>query len=299
MNQSFRAHLPNPNHRKDSTAGTRWVTRMGGIICAATMLSGTLAQGQEQSIIQQEINRRAESTTLAQELLVQGDKLYKTGKYKEAVEKYQKAFSLIPNAGLTKDLRFATADRYAKAVVEHGKVLARTGQYDKARTQLEAVLKEDVAPGNVGAMKLLAQLDDPKRYSPTLTPEHVRNIEKVAHFLRKAESFHMQAQYDEALVAYEEALRIQPEATQLRLEYAELLLSSNRNNDAITQLKQVITEEGNNPRGWKTLGIALGKMNHLGESHLALAEEALLLRKYDSAHFHIKTSEKNLEIYPE
>lgn len=176
----------------------------------ATLLSGTFVHGQEQSIIQQEINRRAENTTLAQELLVQGDRFYEAAKYKEAVGKYKEAFGLIPNAGLTNKLRFATADRYAKAVVEHGKVLARTGQYDKAREQLEAVLKEDVAPGNVGAMKLLAQLDDPKRYSPTLTPQHVRNIEKVAHALRKAESYFMQAQYDEALVEYEEALSVDP-----------------------------------------------------------------------------------------
>ena len=186
------------------------MTRMGGVFCAATLLFGTFVHGQEQSIIQQEINRRAENTTLAQELLVQGDKFYKTAKYKEAVEKYREAFGLIPNAGLTKELRFATADRYAKAVVEHGKVLARTGQYEKAREQLEDVLKEDVAPGNAGAMKLLAQLDDPKRYSPTLTPEHVRNIEKAAKWLRKGESYFMQAQYDEALVAYEEVLKIDP-----------------------------------------------------------------------------------------
>lgn len=160
------------------------------------------------SLIQQEVNRRVKNVTKAQEFLKQGDVAYNAGEFKKAVGSYRNAFELIPEAGMTHQLRFAAGDRYAQAAVEYGKVLARTGQYDTARKHLNDVLKEDVAPGNAGAMKMLAKLDDPIRYSPTLTPEHVRNIEKVAHWLRKGESYFLQAQYDEALVAYEEVLRI-------------------------------------------------------------------------------------------
>ncbi len=160
------------------------------------------------SLIQKEINRRAGNVAKAQELLKEGDVAYKAGEFKKAVDSYKNAFELIPEAGMTHQLRFAAGDRYAQAAVEYGKVLARTGQYDKAREHLNDVLGEDVAPGNAGAMKMLAKLDDPIRYSPTLTPEHVRNIEKVAHWLRRGESYFLQAQYDEALIAYEEVIRI-------------------------------------------------------------------------------------------
>ncbi|MFT5905668.1 MAG: general secretion pathway protein D [Cryomorphaceae bacterium] len=183
----------------------------GSILSLGVLTSmGQLNAQEDVSLIQKEINRRSENVNQAQLLLKDGDVAYKAGDFKKSVESYQQAFELIPEAGLTHQLRFAVGDRYAQAAVEYGKVLARTGQYDIAKGHLNAVLEEDVAPGNAGAMKMLAKLDDPIRYSPTLTPEHVRNIEKVAHWLRKGESYFLQAQYDEALIAYEEALKIDP-----------------------------------------------------------------------------------------
>lgn len=162
------------------------------------------------SLIQKEIDRRSDNVKKAQELLQAGDVAYKAENFKEAVESYKEAFKLIPEAGLTHELRFAAGDRYAQAAVEYGKVLARTGQYDEAKKHLNDALADDVAPGNVGAMMMLAKLDDPIRFSPTLTPEHVRNIEQAAQWLRKAESYFLQAQFDEALVAYEEVIKVDP-----------------------------------------------------------------------------------------
>ncbi|MGJ8658181.1 MAG: Amuc_1098 family type IV pilus outer membrane protein [Akkermansiaceae bacterium] len=181
----------------------------GSILGLGVLATVTQLHAQEDvSLIQKEINRRAESVNQAQELLKEGDDAYNKADFKKAVDSYKQAFDLIPEAGMTHELRFAAGDRYAQAAVEYGKVLARTGQYDEARKHLDDVLLEDVAPGNVGAMKMLAKLDDPIRYSPTLTPDHVRDIEQVAHWLRKAESYFLQAQYAEALVAYEEVLKI-------------------------------------------------------------------------------------------
>lgn len=167
-----------------------------------------LSAQEEVSLIQREINRRSENVSKAQGLLKEGDVAYKGADYKKAVEFYKEAFELIPEAGMTHELRFAVGDRYAQAAVEYGKVLARTGQYAIAKQHLNDVLEDNVAPGNAGAMKMLAKFDDPIRYSPTLNPAHVRNIEKVAHLLRKGESYFLQAQYAEALITYEEVIKI-------------------------------------------------------------------------------------------
>ncbi|MFT5633483.1 MAG: general secretion pathway protein D [Rubritalea sp.] len=183
----------------------------GSVLSLGVLISMGQLQAQEDvSLIQKEINRRSGNVTQAQELLKQGDVAYQAGEFKKAVESYKQAFDLIPEAGLTHQLRFEVGDRYAQAAVEYGKVLARTGQYDLAKKHLNDVLSKDVAPGNAGAMKMLAKLDDPIRYSPTLNPEHVLNIEKVAHWLRKGESYFLQAQFDEALIAYEEVIKIDP-----------------------------------------------------------------------------------------
>lgn len=182
---------------------------MGAILGLSALASFSQLHAQEDvSLIQKEINRRADNVSQAQELLKEGDVAYNKADFKKAVESYKQAFDLIPEAGLTREIRFEAGDRYAQAAVEYSKVLARTGQYDVARKHLDDVLMEDVAPGNVGAMKMLAKLDDPVRYSPTLTPDHVRNIEKVAHLLRKGESYFLQAQYAEALITYEEVIKI-------------------------------------------------------------------------------------------
>ena len=174
--------------------------------CMALSLNAVYAQ--DVSLIEQEIQKRQEGVILAQELLLKGDSLYKKGKFGDAVDNYSKAFQMIPRGTLTREVKEAAAERYAQAVVEHAKVLSRTGQYEIARKQLENVLSENVAPGDVGAKKMLSKLDDPIRTSPTLTPEHVNNVVAVGQLLRKAESYHLQGQFDEALVAYEEVIKI-------------------------------------------------------------------------------------------
>ena len=166
--------------------------------------------GQDNALLQKEIQRRAENVSKANELLSTGDKAYNDKEYKLAVESYKEAFSLIPKGNRTHALKSATGERYAKAAVEYGKVLARSGQYVEARKHLNDVLSKDVAPDNVGALKMLNKLDDPIRFSPTLTPEHTRNIEKVGKLLRKGDSYILQAQYSEALVIFEEVLMIDP-----------------------------------------------------------------------------------------
>lgn len=194
--------------------GMRWSAQHAISACAAScfILGATTlsisAQGSDKSLMQREVNRRAENLVLAKQLLESGDIHYNNKDYKKAVADYSQAFKLVPNAGLTQDVRFVTADRYAVASVEYAKGLAKVGKYDEAKNVLNNVLDHDVSPGHVGAMTLLAQIDDPIKYNQALTPEHVQNIEKVAHWLRKAEGYFMLAQFDEALVAYEEVLRI-------------------------------------------------------------------------------------------
>ncbi len=182
-----------------------------GAMCVGVFATLGQLQGQSDvSLIQQEINRRSANVEQAKALLKSGDAAYKASDFKLAVENYSKAFSLVPEAGVTRQLKQEAGQRYAQAAVEYGKVLSRTGQYDIARGHLNDVLKDDVAPGNAGALKMLAKLDDPVRYNTSLEVEHVRNIEKVAHWLRKAESFYLLGKYDEALIAYEEVIRIDP-----------------------------------------------------------------------------------------
>jgi len=173
-------------------------------------LFSNTVMAEETSLIEQEIQKRQENVILAQELLVKGDADYNKANYAKAVESYSKAFELIPRGGITNEIKQASAERYAQAVVENAKALNRVGRTDEARKQLEAVLSPEVAPGDVGARKMLEKLDDPIRTSPTLTPEHVNDVIQVGQLLRKGESYYLQGQYDESLVAYKEVIKLDP-----------------------------------------------------------------------------------------
>lgn len=210
--QKLACDVPVYSVLKSNYLGSKKMMTQGLGLCSALLitLNSANAQQEETSLIEREIQKRSESVILAQELLKQGDVSYNNGKFGEAVDAYQKAFELIPQGGLTAEIKAAAAQRYAQAAVENAKVLSRSGQYDVARNQLNNVLKPGVSPKNPAVIKMLGRLDDPIRTSPTLTPEHVTDIENVSHWLRKGESFFNQAQYDEAIIAYEEAIKIDP-----------------------------------------------------------------------------------------
>jgi predicted Zn-dependent protease len=55
---------------------------------------------------------------------------------------------------------------------------------------------------------------------------------------------------------------------------------------AVVNLRAALRQEPNRPFVWRQLAIALGRNNQMGESSLALAEEAMLLDKKAEAKFH-------------
>ena len=194
-------------------SNTRQITRTS-ILCAASLCAPVLCsylqaqEGSTSSVIQKELNRRISNTKEAQELLIVGDQAYKAENYKESVDAYQKAFNLLPKGAATQELRNETAERYATAAVEYSRRLNRFGKYEESRTLLDAVLNPNVAPAHLGAIKMLEKLDDPIRYNPSLTDEHVDDIVKVARSLRIAQGYHQIGDYDKALASYTKVLQI-------------------------------------------------------------------------------------------
>jgi general secretion pathway protein D len=65
-------------------------------------------------------------------------------------------------------------------------------------------------PGHKGAASFLKQLDDPDRWPPALTPEHVENVGKVKTGLLIANSSVEIGNYDTAITQYQDVLRTDP-----------------------------------------------------------------------------------------
>jgi len=176
-------------------------------VCMPQISPQILAQD---SVIQRELDRRAANASKAYELLKKGDVSYEKKDYDAAVKNYAQAFDIMPNGAKTEEIRVIAAVRYATAATERARKLAKGGDYNAARTLLDTVLKPEVSPTHMGALKLRQQIEDPIRYNHALTPQHVRDAAKVGRYLREAEGFFSLGQYDRATTVYKSVLRIDP-----------------------------------------------------------------------------------------
>lgn len=142
--------------------------------------------------------------------------------------------------------------RYAEAIVQH-----RTAHLDKALVVIEGLIAEYPTDPYFQELKgqILFESGRPK----------------------------------EALQPYRKAVELLPEAPLLRVDLARVEMATNDQEllePAIANLRASLTRERNRPFVWRQLAIALGRNGQIGESSLALAEEAMLLDKMSEARFH-------------
>jgi general secretion pathway protein D len=144
----------------------------------------------------------------AQELVTKGDESYNAGRFREATEAYDGARELLPEFGEAASYRNAVVERWAQASVEHSRALAKQGEYEAARTVVARVLADGGLPAYQPARNLQAEINDPIRYNPALTPGHTEAVVEVSRQLRMAEGFFALGSFDQAKRAYEDVLKL-------------------------------------------------------------------------------------------
>jgi len=152
----------------------------------------------------------------AQELVTKGDESYNAGRFREATEAYDGARELLPQVGQAATFRNAVVERWAQASVAYSRSLAEQGDYVAARAAVARVLANGGLPDYQPARILQAQIDDPIRYNPALTPGHVVDIVEVSRQLRMAEGYFALGSFEPAKRAFEAVLRIDPSNTAAR-----------------------------------------------------------------------------------
>ncbi|NJR42214.1 MAG: hypothetical protein HC767_05725 [Akkermansiaceae bacterium] len=100
--------------------------------------------------------------------------------------------------------------------MEQGRYLSRKGDVAGAKAMVDKVLGESVAPKHIGALNFRAELDDPIRTNPALTPEHAKNVDSVRRLLYTAEGAYNLGKFDQAKSTYQDVLRIDPTNTAAR-----------------------------------------------------------------------------------
>jgi len=176
----------------------------GLLACLCTYAPTVAAQS---SLAASEIVKRSESAQTAYASLKSGDDAYRSADYATAVTKYAEAIGNLPkNANATRGLRVSAIQRFAQASLVRAQELKRVGKYDEIRDLLEAV--DEVDPKNFGVSLFRKKMDDPIRTNPAMTPEHVRNVDKVRRLLYEAQGYYDLGQFDRAEMTFEDVLRI-------------------------------------------------------------------------------------------
>lgn len=162
-------------------------------------------------IAEREIARRAARIEDARQAMEKGDELFAKGDYEAALAQYRSAkdtLDQLPNAPFIQDWRDLANLKFADCAVVVAREKAKIGDYASARKLLEEA--QLAVPGHKGAIAFGRNLDDPDRWPPALTPQHVENVAKVEKGLLKANSSMELGNYDAALTEYEDVLRVDP-----------------------------------------------------------------------------------------
>lgn len=167
--------------------------------------SSTLA-----SLAEREAGRRAAQVQAAQPDLDEAARLLKDGQAEAAYLKYESVYMALPDVPLTQETRTLAREGYVRAGLTYAGELMASGNYPAAIVILEKLDGPAVAPGDRRIARLRAKLEDPDRFPPALTAQHVALVAKVKQLLHLAHSQGETGQYDAALLTFEEVLRLDP-----------------------------------------------------------------------------------------
>ena len=105
------------------------------------------------------------------------------------------------------------------------------------------------------------------------------------------------ARLAEALPSYREAVRLMPESNLLRRDLGRLQIELDDPAllpEAVEHLRAAVKADRHDAFAWRRLAIAYGRRGLMGDSALALAEEALIIGKFENAVFQAGKAEKLL-----
>lgn len=169
------------------------------------------AQGQTvgaQTVAEKEVAKRMGAMKEAQVLITEAGLLFDKGDMVESMKLYRQAWDILPDAPMVASVRLLARDGYSRAANAHARKLADAARYSEAQEVLKSILAEDSDPENAEAKKFTAQLGDPERFEPALTPLHLKNVEDVTKILREANGLLSLGEFDKAGASFQRVLRI-------------------------------------------------------------------------------------------
>ena len=111
------------------------------------------------------------------QLLAEGRNLYREGKYKEALDKYNAAYNMLPSAPINDQRKEAIANHIGDASIAVAQEYIKVGRYDEADKLLQDAIKLNPRSAKL-AKQTLEYMKDPIRTNPALNASAKRGYPK-------------------------------------------------------------------------------------------------------------------------
>jgi general secretion pathway protein D len=187
-----------------------WLTRSCLLAFAALAHYGHVSAGPTSTvgIAEKEVQRRAAMIETQANRLSEAGAFYEAGNAESAYALYQEIYQNVPDLPLAQEVREVAREGYLHSGLRRASELMAIGSYPEAKKILDALDSPAVAKGRREIADLRDRMEDPDRYPPALTPQHIKDVSEVQRLLTMAASQHETGMYDKALRSYEEVLRI-------------------------------------------------------------------------------------------
>jgi len=174
------------------------------------LVTASAADTSTVSLAEKEIQRRMQQLGGQMQKLEEADKLLREGQSAAAYAAYEAVYQAVPDIETARGIRAVALEGYLRSGLIQAREKVNAGDYPAATKILDTLDRPGVAKGDRGIFELRALMNDPDRFPPALTPQHVQNVGEVQRLMTLAASQHETGMYDRALVTYEDVLRIDP-----------------------------------------------------------------------------------------
>lgn len=178
-------------------------------VAAMVLVPLTVSAGDSvQSIAHREVARRLQLVADADARLGEAAALREKGNHQAAASLLLETYKRLPNAPIAAHARARVLAAYAEASCAQAQELLKQGRQKEALEVLDAVLADGLDPENKAVLKLKRHAEDPDRYPPALSPDHIARTDEVKSLLVNAASAKDLGDYDKALGLYAKVLRL-------------------------------------------------------------------------------------------
>ncbi len=175
-------------------------------------------------------------------------------------------------------------------------------------SKLEAFIKK---PEEILADKKYSSDDVASRYARAIANYRALKLDKALELINglitefpddpyfyelKGQMLFENGKVEDSIQPYGKAADLLPDSALIGTALAVSLLATDNEKIAIEYLEEAIRIEPKNPHIWHQLGVAYGRSGRLGDSYVALAEEASLFEKEDEAKQFIKRASEHIDI---